>query len=354
MTRWCPRCDAVRDAEATCPACGTPLADLTRGRPGPPAPAGLSGPPPDQRPPPADPGTSRVRAALAVAVVVLAGLAFLAGRAGGLDQRTGGGPDRPAGVTTSSGAPARAATGRRELGWSARRGGTSVTAVAVERVGEEGGSQLDLRLEGLPRGQEVLGLGRLALRDGQGGLFASPDEVQLGDVPAVGVRGGRDGTYQAYLGPTPDLEALARVEVGELVVGRTSDASVTLPTPRPWPSGGKLRALDPGPKAGVRLAAGGGSPVRLDVVVTGAFVGDGRAEVVLVVQNASVGNPLPLTAQLRAGDRVLCAGTRVIGGSVPFPALVVGCRTAEVDRLTVVLGAGSSTVPLRATLHASG
>jgi hypothetical protein len=348
VTRWCPRCDAVRDAEATCPACGTPLADLVAGRPRPATPP----PPPVEPAVPAGPGPSRVRAALAVAVAVLAGLAFLAGRAGGLNRRADGGTGNPAAVTTSSGAPARAATGRRELGWSSRRGGVTVTAVAVERVGGEGGSRLDLRVEGLPRGQEVLGLGGLALRDGQGGLFASPDEVQLGGGRAVGVSAGRDGTYRAYLGPTPDLEALAKVELGGLVVGKASDASVTLSTPRPWPSGAKRREVDPGPKAAVRLDAGG--PVRLDVAVTGAFVGDGHAEVALLIQTASVGDPLPVTAQLRAGGRVLCARTRVIGGTAPFPGLVVGCQTGEVDRLTVVLGAGSSTVPLRATLRAAG
>jgi hypothetical protein len=354
MTRWCPRCDAVRDAEAACPACGTPLADLGSGRPRPAEPA----PPPPAGPPaPAGPGPSRLRAALAVAVAVLAGLAFLAGRAGRLDRRADGGSETPATVTSSS-APARAATGRRELGWSARRGGTTVTAVAVERVGDEGGSQLDLRIDGLPRGQEVLGLGGLALRDGQDGLFASPDETMLGDRHAVGVSAGRDGTYQVYLGPTPDLEALAKVELAALVVGKTSDASITLPTPRPWPSGASRRRVDPGPKAGVRLGAGSGSAVRLDLEVSGAFVGDGRAEVVLLVGPAAPDQELrelvPVTAQLRAGNRVLCARTKVIGGTAPFPALMVGCRTGQLDRLTVVLGAGSSTVPLRATLHAAG
>jgi hypothetical protein len=354
MTRWCPRCDAVRDAEATCPACGTQLADLTGSRPRPAEPAL---PPPGEPAAPADPGPSRLRAALGVAVVVLAGLAFLAGRAGRLDQRADGSAT-PASVTSSSSAPAKAPTGRRELGWSARRGGTTVTAVAVERVGDEGGSQLDLRIEGLPRGQEVLGLSGLTLRDGQDGLFASPDESQVGSGRAVGVTAGPDGTYQVYLGPTPDLEALARVELDELVVGKTSDASVTLSTPRPWPSGARRRQVDPGPQAGVQVTAGTGSAVRLDLEVTGAFVGGGRAEVVLLVKPASPDQELralvPVTAQLRAGSRVLCARTKVIGGTAPFPALLVGCPTGQVDQLTVVLGAGSATVPLHARLHASG
>ena len=353
MTRWCPRCDAVRDEQPTCPSCGTPLADLSStgrvglGRPAPPA-------APAEALPPADPGPSRPRAALALAVVVLAGLAFVAGRAGGLDRQAG-----TSGTQTSvtSGDRPRTPTGRRDLGWSARRGGTTVTAVAVERVGDEGRSQLDLRVDGLPRGQEVLGLTGLTLRDDQDGLFASPDEGRVGLAAAVPARPGPDGTYQVDLGPTPDLEALARVEVGKLVVGKTSGASVTLATPRPWPSGSKRRAIDPGTRAGVRVTARGTPPVTLDLEVTGGFVGAGRADVVVLVKPASLDQQLrdllPVTAQLRRGRQVLCARTKVIGGTAPYPALVVGCPTGEVDQLTVTLGAGSATVPLDAKLRES-
>lgn len=352
MTSWCPRCDAVRPGQGACPTCGTPLADLSGGRPRP-----AEQPAPPAAPvPPAAPGPSRVRAALALAVVVLAGLAFLAGRAGGLDQRAATATTAP-GVTATS-VPAEAPTGRRTLGWSARRGGATLTAVAVERVGDEGGSQLHLRIDGLASGQEVLGLGGLTLRDAQGGLFASPDESQVGSSRAATVNPGPDGTYQVDLGPTPDLDALARIEVGELVVGKTSGVSVAVATPRPWPPGAKRRVVDPGPKAVVQVAAGTGSPVRLGLEVTGAFVGGGRADVAILVRPDSPDQELralvPVTAQLRAGGRVLCARTKLIGGTAPFPALVVGCPTGEVDRLTVVLGAGSATVALNASLHARG
>jgi hypothetical protein len=350
MTSWCPRCDAVRDGRETCPSCGTPLADLSGGRR---RPAEVVAPPAEPVPP-AGPGPSRARAALALAVVVLAGLAFLAGRAGGLDQPAGS-SDNPAGVTASS-TPAKAAVGRRDLGWSARRGGATVTAVAVERVGDEDASQLDLRVDGLPRGQEVLGLGGLALRDAQGGLFASPDEIRMGLVSAVPVGAGPDGTYLVALGPTPELDALRRIDVGELVVGKTSGASVTIDTPRPWPSGAKRRVIDPGPRATARVTVRNGIPVRLDLEVTGAFVGGGRADVVVLVKPASpdqdLRGPLPVSAQLRAGGRVLCGRTKLIGGVAPFPALAVGCATGQVDKLTVMLGGGGSTVELGAKLEA--
>ncbi|HEX6677746.1 MAG TPA: hypothetical protein VF486_22335 [Actinomycetes bacterium] len=353
MTRWCPRCDAVRDEQATCPSCGTPLADLSAGRP---RPAEAAVPPmPAEALPPADPAPSRLRAALALAVVVLAGLAFVAGRAGGPDQQAGSSAT-PTSVT--SGDRPKAPTGRRDLGWSARRGGATVTAVAVERVGDEGRSALDLRVVGLPRGQEVLGLTGLTLRDDEDGLFASPDEGRMGLTPAVPVMRRPDGSYQVDLGPTPDLEALARVEVGKLVVGKTSGANVTLATPRPWPSGARRRAIDPGTRAGMRVVANGTGQVTLALEVTGGFVGSGRADVVVMVKPASLNQQLrdlvPVTAQLRAGKRVLCARTKLIGGTAPYPALVVGCPTGEVDQLTVTLGAGSATVPLDARLRKSG
>ena len=354
MTRWCPRCDALRDEQATCPSCGTPLADLSAGGAGPGRPAATP-PASAGELPPADPGPSRLRTALALAVLVLAGLAFVAGRAGGLDEQAGS-TGTPTSVT--SGDQPKTPIGRRDLGWSARRGGTTVTAVAVERVGDEGRGQLDLRVDGLPRGQEVLGLTGLTLRDDQDGLFASPDEGRMGPIVGVAVRPGPDGTYEVDLGPTPDLEALARVEVGKLVVGKTSGASVTLATPRPWPSGPRRRAIDPGAHASVRVSSRSESPVTLELEVTGGFVGGGRADVVVLVRPASLDQQLrdllPVTAQLRVGKQVLCARTKLIGGTAPYPALVVGCPTGEVDQLTVTLGAGSATVPLDARLRRSG
>jgi hypothetical protein len=349
MTRWCPRCDAVRDAQETCPSCGTPLADLSGARPRPAEAAA-----PTEPHPPPGPGPSRTRAALALAVVVLAGLAFLAGRAGGLDQGRGG-SGTSAGATASS-TPAKAPIGRRGLDWSARHGGTTVTAVAVQRVGNQGASQLELRIDGLARGQEVLGLGGLTLRDAQGGLFASPDETRMGLTSAVPVSTGRDHTYLVDLGPTPELGALRRIDVDELVMGKTSGASVTVATPRPWPSGAKRRVVDPGRQARARVTARGGIPVRLDLEVASAFVGGGRADVVVLVKETrpdqELVSELPVTAQLRTGAHVLCTRTRLIAGTTPYPALLVGCTTGQVDELTVELGVGSATIPLNARLDA--
>jgi hypothetical protein len=348
MTTWCPRCDAVRDAAATCPACGTPLADVTYGRPRPAAVAPPASEPPS--PPPSRP--SRLRTALAVAVLVLAGLAFLAGRLGGR-----GGPAAASGTpstVTSATAPPGTDQGRRVLGWTARKGGVTVTATAVERVGDEGESRLTLRIDGLARGQEVLALAGLTLRDTGGGLFASPDEDQVGGTEGVPVTAARGGGYEVDLGPTPALGALGEIELTDLVIGKTSGANVTLATAGPWPSGSKRRTVDPGPAGTVQVTARTGPPIRLELDVT-AFVGGGRADAVIAVRpitpEQALDNPVPVTAQLRAGNRVLCARTKLVGGTQPSPALVVGCPTEPVGQLTIALGAGSSTIPLPVTLR---
>jgi hypothetical protein len=352
MTTWCPRCDAVRDAAGACPTCGTPLADVTHGRPRPAVAA-----PPDRGPlPPPPPQPPRLRAALAVAVIVLAGLAFLAGRLGGRS-----GPDAASGVqqaATSTTAPAATDQGRRVLGWTARRDGATVTATAVERVGDEGESRLTVRVDGLARGQEVLALAGLTLRDNGAGLFASPDEDQVGGTQGVPVTPARDGGYEVELGPTPALGALREIELTDLVVGKTSGANVDLATAGPWPSGAKRRTVDPGPKGTVQVTARTGLPVRLELDVTAAFVGGGRADAVIAVKpvtpSQALDNPVPVTAQLRVGDRVLCARTKLVGGAEPSPALVVGCPTEPVDRLTIALGAGTSTIAMPVTLRSSG
>jgi hypothetical protein len=349
MTRWCPRCDAVRDAAATCPTCGTPLADVTYGRPRP-AVAARSAPEPPSPPPPRP---SRLRAALAVAVLVLAGLAFLAGRLGGRGEpaAASGTPSTVTSATTPPGTD----QDRRVLGWTARRGGATVTATAVERVGDEGESRLTLRIDGLARGQEVLALAGLTLRDTGGGLFASPDEDQVGGTRGVPVTAARGGGYDVDLGPTPALDALGEIELTDLVIGKTSGANVTLATAGPWPSGSKRRTVDPGPAGTVQVTARSGPPIRLEFDVTAAFVGGGRADAVIAVRpvtpEQAPDNPLPVTAQLRVGDRVLCARTKLVGGAQPPSALVVGCPTEPVGQLTIVLGAGSSTIPLPMTLR---
>ena len=77
MRAWCPRCDAVRAGETVCPVCQTTLAtldDTTSGG----QPPDLAPPGPAPAPPP--PAPPRLRIALAAATLVVAGLAFVAGR----------------------------------------------------------------------------------------------------------------------------------------------------------------------------------------------------------------------------------------------------------------------------------
>jgi hypothetical protein len=76
MRAWCPRCDAVRPGATACPECATPLAVLED-----PAAADHQPdlPPPPEAPAP-PPTVPRLRIALAAATLVVAGLAFVAGR----------------------------------------------------------------------------------------------------------------------------------------------------------------------------------------------------------------------------------------------------------------------------------
>ena len=76
MRAWCPRCDAVRPGQTVCPVCQTSLATLDDTAPGDQQP-GLA--PPDPAPAPPTP-PPRLRIALAAATLVVAGLAFVAGR----------------------------------------------------------------------------------------------------------------------------------------------------------------------------------------------------------------------------------------------------------------------------------
>ena len=60
MRAWCPRCDAVRPGQTTCPTCGTPLATLEDSTPadqqvGLPPPPEPPAPPPPPAPAPATP-----------------------------------------------------------------------------------------------------------------------------------------------------------------------------------------------------------------------------------------------------------------------------------------------------------
>jgi hypothetical protein len=357
MRAWCPRCDAVRPGATTCPVCATPLATLDDA-----APTSAREPdlPPPQEDPAPPPAPSRLRIALAAATLVVAGLAFVAGRSVAR-------PAAPAATTapaTSTTTPEPGADFR-ELGWTARRGKVTVTAVKAERVAvaaRETVAQLTFRIQGLPAGQRLLALRGLRLLDSGGGVFASVDRRQLGEqnggVP-VRASGREPGVYTVVTGPAPRLSALARIELAGLLAVRPGERAIVLDTAGPWPSRPPLRTVVPGAEDGFRGALGFNQLEGVDVVlrVMAAFVGGGRAVVVVDASSGYRGMPgdvLPLTAELRAGDRVLCSRTALLGEETArqyAQGIVVTCPTRPVPRLTVALGVGVATVPFDADLR---
>ena len=59
-------------------------------------------------------------------------------------------------------------------------------------------------------------------------------------------------------------------------------------------------------------------------------------------------------AELRAGRRVLCARSSLLGedsSQLSAQGLVLSCPTRQVPELTVVVGVGARTIPLEATLR---
>jgi len=356
MRAWCPRCDAVRPGETSCPVCGTTLATLEDGAPGdrqPDLPPPPEAPPPARRPP-------RLRIALAVATLVVAGLAFVAGRS---IARPASGSEATAGPATSTTAPEPGAD-RRELGWSTRSGGVAITAVEAGRQATERGdtvATITFRVQGLPAtAQRVLALRGLRLLDSGGGVFASVEHRQVsrdGGVPVTPVDG-EPGTYQVVTGPAPRLSSLARIELTGLLVVKPRDQTVTLDTSGSWPPGPGMRAIDPGPRDAVVVDLGFAQVknVNLQLQVTSAFVHDGRAVVVIDASSGFRGVPgefLPLAAELRAGGRVLCSHTSLLGEDVSqqdAQGIVLSCPARPVPRLTVAVGVGATILPLDATL----
>jgi len=83
--------------------------------------------------------------------------------------------------------------------------------------------------------------------------------------------------------------------------------------------------------------------------VASAFVRDGQALVVIDASSGFRGVPgelLPLGAELRAGDRVLCTRTSLLGDvSEAVQGIVLSCPTRQVPRLTVALGFGATILP---------
>ena len=356
MRAWCPRCDAVPPGETTCPVCGTPLATVQDTSPGerspdlPPPPADEPGPP--SRPP-------RLRVAMAAATLVVAGLAFVAGRS---LTRPSAPPAATAAPATSTTAPEPGAN-RRRLGWSARAGGLTITAVDAVRVADEQRetvAAITFRVQGVPGGQQLLALRGLRLLDSGGGVYASVDRHRLGSEDGTPVEPveGRPGTYRLTTGPAPRLSSLARIELTGVVAVRPRDQTITLDTSRPWPPGPKLQTVDPGPRDAVPVDLGStqNRDVAMRLQVTSAFVRDGQAVVVIDASSGFRGIPgelLPLGAELRAGDRVLCSRTSLLGedaGQQSPQGIVLSCPARPVPRLTVALGVGARMHPLRVTL----
>jgi hypothetical protein len=352
MRAWCPRCDAVRPGGTTCPVCDTPLATLEDTASGV-RPADAPPPPEvDALPPPRPP---RLRVALAAATLVVAGLAFVAGRSLTRPATPGAAP-APA---TSTTAPEPGGD-RRTLGWSARRGGLSITAVDAVRVANEQRetvAAVSFRIQGVPDGQRVLALRGLRLLDTGGGVYASVDQRQVGGEGGAPVEPDerRPGLYRLLTGPAPRLSSLARIELTDLVAVRPRDQTIALDTSGPWPSGPRLTAVDLGGDDTVQVDSGV-KDMPLELQVTSAFVGDGRALVVIDASSGLrgvAGELLPLGAELRAGGRVLCSRTSLLGedaGQESAPGIVLGCPTRPVPRLTVALGVGARMLPLHVSL----
>jgi hypothetical protein len=356
MRAWCPRCDAVRPGETTCPACGAPLATLedpVQAAPGPDLPA-------PEEPPAPPPAASRLRIALTAATLVVAGIAFVAGRS---VARTADPEASQAAPATTTTVPEPGADAR-ELGWTARHGGITVTAVEANRFATDDRDTVAVirfRVQGLPAGQRVLALQELHLIDAGGGQFASVDRRQFGREGGVPLRPDeRDpDTYTLVTGPAPRLSALDRIDLDGLVLVRLRDQAIELDTGGAWPTGQRRRTIDPGPQDAVRADLGFQliQGIDLELRVTSAFVGGGQAVVVLDASSSLRGAPaeaVPLSAELRAGGRVLCARTLLLGregGQRGTRGLVLACATRPVPRLTLAVGVGARPVPFKASLR---
>lgn len=354
MRAWCPRCDAVRPGETDCPVCGTPLATLEDAA----TPAERPPEPPPTEPP-GPPPRSRRWIALAAATVVVAALAFGAGRSVARPAA----PAATAAPTTSTTVP-EPGVSRRELGWTARTGGVTVTAVEASRVATEQRetvASISFRVQGVPADQRVLALRGLRLLDSGGGVYAGVEQRQFSREGGVPVRpvDGDPGLYRVVTGPAPRLSSLARIDLSGVVAVRARDRTIALDTSGAWPAGPQMRTIDPGQDDAVRpdLDSARVLGTDLQLRVTSAFVRDGRAVVVVDASSGFRGVPgqyLPLGAELRAGDRVLCARASLLGedmGQQLVQGIVLSCPTRPVPRLTVAVGVGARIIPFDATLR---
>ena len=366
MSGWCPRCDAVREADSTCPECDAQLVAL------------------DDSPPPhvvaerraeasevggevEQPARGRLRVALVVAAVVLVGIAFVAGRS------TGGkpAPAAAAATTTTATTAPLVAELQRTLGWKSNPvGGVRLEALSVSRgpvdTGSPGGGDnsglLSLRVTGLEPGRQLLAIKGLRLVDAGGGVFAEPDTIQVGGDQAVPVQQGPQGDrYFVDLGPTPSVDTLDSIEVGDLLLSAAASggSQVELATPGAWPARPPARAVEPS-AGGVSLPVtriDGGS-TNIPLRVAGAFVGAGRAVVVLSIPeepgtDQNLGD-FPVTASLRAGGHLLCSRIQALGpqNARISPLLVIDCPAKPAASLTLDLAAGFQSVQVGGKLHA--
>ena len=355
MRAWCPRCDAVRPGATACPVCGTTLATLDD--------TGPADHPPDLPPPeaaPSPPPRSRLRIALAAATLVVAGLAFVAGRS---IARPAAAPAAPATPATTTTAPDPGAD-RRELGWTASAGGVTITALEARRLATERRetiAAITFRIQGVPGDQRVLALRGLRLLDSGGGVFATVDQRQFGSEGGAPVEAvdGDAGTYQVLTGPAPRLSSLARIELTSVVAVQPRDQTITIDTSDPWPAGPRMRAVAPGGRDAVEDDRGSEgvqfrgvrAPGDLGVRARRAGGGGGRR---LHRVPGVPGEFLALGAELRAGRRVLCARSSLLGedsSQQSVQGLVLSCPTRQVPELTVAVGVGARTIPLEATLR---
>jgi hypothetical protein len=354
MRAWCPRCDAVRPGATACPVCGTTLATLDD--------TGPADHPPDLPPPEAaagpPPPRSRLRIALAAATLVVAGLAFVAGRSIAR-------PAAPAATTTpTTTTTSDPGADRRELGWTASAGGVTITALEARRLATERRetiAAITFRLQGVPGDQRVLALRGLRLLDSGGGVFATVEQRQFGSGGGAPVEAvdGAAGTYQVLTGPAPRLSSLARIELTSVVAVQPRDQTITIDTSGPWPAGPRLRAVAPSGRDTVEedLGSEGAQSVEFGPRVTSAFVRQGLAVVVIDASTGFRGVPgefLALGAELRAGRRVLCARSSLLGedsSQQSVQGLVLSCPTRQVPELTVAVGVGARTIPLEVTLR---
>jgi hypothetical protein len=207
----------------------------------------------------------------------------------------------------------------------------------------------------------VLALRGLRLLDSGGGVYAGVEQRQFsrdGGVPVRPVEG-EPGLYRIVTGPAPRLSSLARIDLTGVVAVRARDQTIALDTSGPWPAGPRMRVIDPGENDAVRpeLDDVQVQGTDLQLRVTSAFVRDGRAVVVVDASSGFRGVPgeyLPLGAELRAGDRVLCARTSLLGedlGQQLVQGIVLSCPARPVPRLTVAVGVGARIIPFDATLR---